>query len=135
MSKVSEKKARQRSRWSEAQRAAFREKARGRWKANYIPRNKPIPVPQASSVPPAISLNFAPPTTPKLPQTATYNPPTAPYSPPTTPYSPPTAPLPLPPPVFAKKSLPTPPIFAKKSAPPKSFFPSQPNFAKYLVKK
>ena len=106
MSKVSEKKARQRSRWSEAQRAAFREKARGRRKANYIPKKKPIPFPPA------------PPTTPNLPQTAPYNPPTAPNSPPTTPYSPPTAPLPLPPPVFAKKSLPTPPIFAKKSAPP-----------------
>ena len=122
MSKVSEKKARQRSRWSEAQRAAFREKARGRRKANYIPKKKPIPFPPASSVPPA------PPTTPNLPQTAPYNPPTAPNSPPT-------APLPLPPPVFAKKSLPTPPIFAKKSAPPKSFFPSKPNFTKYMVKK
>ena len=122
MSKVSEKKARQRSRWSEAQRAAFREKARGRRKANYIPKKKPIPFPLTSSVPPA------PPTTPNLPQTAPYNPPTAPNSPPT-------APLPLPPPVFAKKSLPTPPIFAKKSAPPKSFFPSKPNFTKYMVKK
>ena len=123
MSKVSQKKARQRSRWSDAQIAAFREKARRRRQANYSPKKKPV---------------SSPPTPP-------CHPPSSP--PPSKFHLPPTAPPPSTPPVFAKKSLPTPPVLAKKSLPipthqifakksaPQGHPPLKPNFAKYLVKK
>ena len=112
MSKVSsEKKARQRSRWSEAQMAAYREKARRRRKANYSPKKKVV---------------SSPPTPPCLPPSC---------PPPSKCHIPPPAPPPSTPPVFAKKSLPTPPVLAKKSLPTHQMFPKKPNFAKYLVRK